>query len=213
MFQRCHTRRKDGKLHRYWSIVETRRVAGGRVVQRPVLYLGEINDSQREAWRKTIEVLEEGVPQPRTLALFPADRRPPVADDAVVQIRLQELTVRRPRQWGACWLACHLWTTLGLDGFWAARLEPSRKGTRWDLILTALTAYRLIDPGSEWRFHREWDRAERPARPARGRGRVGGHPHALPLPGPPAPAQARPLRTLDRSVAGPVQRPLRDPAL
>ncbi|MBI2114369.1 MAG: hypothetical protein HYT85_04700, partial [candidate division NC10 bacterium] len=61
MFQRCHTRRKDGKLHRYWSIVETRRVAGGRVVQRPVLYLGEINDSQREAWRKTIEVFEDGV--------------------------------------------------------------------------------------------------------------------------------------------------------
>jgi hypothetical protein len=156
MFQRCHTRRKDGKLHRYWSIVETRRVAGGRVVQRPVLYLGEINDSQREAWRKTIEVSEEGLPQPRTLALFPEDRLPPVVDDAVVQIRLQELTVRRPRQWGACWLACHLWTALGLDAFWAARLEPSRKGTRWDLILAALTAYRLIDPGSEWRFHREW---------------------------------------------------------
>ena len=156
MFQRCHTRRKDGKLHRYWSIVETRRVPGGRVVQRPVLYLGEINDSQREAWRKTIEVFEEGVPQPRTIALFPADRLPPVADDAVVQIRLQELTVRRPRQWGACWLACHLWRELGLHAFWAECLEPSRKGTRWDLVLAALTAYRLIDPGSEWRFHREW---------------------------------------------------------
>jgi len=156
MFQRCHIRRKDGKLHRYWSIVETRRVAGGRVVQRPVLYLGEINDSQREAWRKTIEVFEDGVPEPRTIALFPEDRLPPLVDDAVVQIRLQELTVRRPRQWGACWLACHLWTALGLDRFWAERLEPSRKGTRWDLILEALTAYRLIDPGSEWRFHREW---------------------------------------------------------
>ncbi len=156
MFLRCHTRRKDGKLHRYWSIVESRRVRGGSVVQRPVLYLGEINDSQREAWRKTIEVFEGGCPQPRTLALFPEDRLPPVADDTVVQIRLQELTVRRPRQWGACWLACHLWTALGLDGFWRERLKPSRKGTRWDLVLAALTAYRLIDPGSEWRFHREW---------------------------------------------------------
>jgi len=156
MFLRCHPRQKDGKLHRYWSIVETRRVAGGGVVQRRVLYLGEINDSQREAWRKTIEVLEDGAPHPRTIALFPADRLPPVADDAVVQIRLRDLTVRRPRQWGACWLACHLWTELGLDGFWREQLEPSRKGTRWDLILAALTAYRLIDPGSEWRFHREW---------------------------------------------------------
>ena len=156
MFLRCHVRQKDGKEHRYWGIVESRRLPDGRVVQRPVLYLGEINDSQREAWRKTIEVLEEGAPAPRTIALFPEDRLPPVADDAVVQIRLQDLTVRHPRQWGACWLADHLWQALGLDSFWAACLEPSRKGTRWDLLLEALTAYRLIDPGSEWRFHRQW---------------------------------------------------------
>jgi hypothetical protein len=156
MFLRCHSRQKDGKLHRYWSIVETRRVTGGGVVQRRVLYLGEINDSQREAWRKTIEVLEDGAPQPRTIALFPEDRLPALPDDAVVQIRLRDLTVRRPRQWGACWLACRLWAELGLHTFWAEHLPPSRKGTRWDLILTALTAYRLLDPGSEWRLHREW---------------------------------------------------------
>ena len=156
MFLRCHPRQKDGKLHRYWSVVESRRVTGGGVVQRRVLYLGEINDSQREAWRKTIEVLEDGAPGPRPIALFPEDRRPAVPDDAVVQIRLRDVTVRRPRPWGACWLACHLWTELELDRFWAERLEPSRKGTRWDLILAALTAYRLLDPGSEWRLHREW---------------------------------------------------------
>ncbi len=156
MFLRCHTRHKDGKTHRYWSIVETRRVSGGRVVQRPLLYLGEINDSQRDAWRKTIEVFEDGTSHPRTLALFPEDRPVPVPDEAVVQIRLRDLTVRRPRQWGACWLACHLYEQLGLDAFWRTQLEESRKGTRWDLILQALTAYRLIDPGSEWRLHRQW---------------------------------------------------------
>ncbi|MBP2670630.1 MAG: transposase [candidate division NC10 bacterium] len=156
MFLRCHPRQKDGKLHRYWSIVESRRVRGGGVVQRRVLYLGEVNDSQREGWRKTIEVLEEGRPEPRSLALFPEDRPPAVPDDTVVQVRLRELTVRRPRQWGACWLACQLWGDLELDRFWGERLEPSRKGTRWDLTLTALTAYRLLDPGSEWRLHREW---------------------------------------------------------
>jgi hypothetical protein len=156
MFLRCYPRHKDGKTHRYWSLVETRRVRGGRVVQRPVLYLGEINDSQRDAWRKTIEVFEDGAAQARTLALFPEDRGPEVPDDAVVQIRLRDLTVRRPRQWGACWLACRLYEQLGLDAFWADRLAVSRKGTRWDLILQALTAYRLIDPGSEWRLHRQW---------------------------------------------------------
>jgi hypothetical protein len=156
MFLRCHPRQKDGKLHRYWSIVETRRVTGGGVVQRRVLYLGEINDSQREAWRKTIEVLEDGALEPHPIALFPEDRRPAVPDDAVVQVRLRDLTIHWPRQWGACWLACHLWAELELGAFWAERLPPSRKGTRWDLILAALTAYRLLDPGSEWRLHREW---------------------------------------------------------
>ena len=65
MFLRATTRKKDGKLHRYYSIVENKRVAGGRVVQRHVLYLGEINSSQEYAWRKSIEVLDE-----RKAALF-----------------------------------------------------------------------------------------------------------------------------------------------
>ena len=156
MFLRCHARQKDGKLHRYWSIVETRRCGKRGTVQRPVLYLGEINDSQQAAWRKTIAVLEDGTAAPRSIALFPDDQPAPLADEAVVQIRLAALTIRRPRQWGACWLACHLWTELGLDAFWVERLGPNRKGTRWDGILAALTVYRLLDPGSEWRLHRDW---------------------------------------------------------
>ena len=74
----------------------------------------------------------------------------------IVRIRLGELQLRRPRQWGACWLVCHLYEELKLDDFWAQRLAPSRKGTRWDLVLQTLCAYRLIDPGSEWRLHRQW---------------------------------------------------------
>ena len=64
--------------------------------------------------------------------------------------------MRRPRQWGACWVACGLWDLLQLDTFWASRLPPSRKGTRWLSVLKTLVAYRLIDPGSEWRLHRHW---------------------------------------------------------
>ena len=74
MFLRCKVRRKDGKQHRYWSVVENTRVVGGRVVQRHVLYLGEINDTQELAWRRSIEVLEDGGARPRTLSLFPEDR-------------------------------------------------------------------------------------------------------------------------------------------
>lgn len=156
MFLRCTIRKKDGKEHRYWNVVESRRVTGGHVVQRQVLYLGEINDSQREAWRKTIEVFEDGVATARTMALFPEDRAVEVGDEQVVRIRLKDVEVRRPRQWGGCWLACQLYEELGLGDFWAERLEPSRKGTRWDLVVQALSCYRLMAPGSEWWMHRHW---------------------------------------------------------
>ncbi len=157
MFLRATTRKKDGKEHRYWSIVENKRLSGGRVLQRHVLYLGEINSCQEQAWRKSIEVFEDGAATPRTLALFPDDRPAALASDAsVVQVKMHALRLCRPRQWGACWLALRLWEELQLDGFWAERLAPSRKGTRWDLVLFVLVAYRLLSPGSEWRLHREW---------------------------------------------------------
>src|SRR5881409_555580 len=157
MFLRHTKPKKDGKEHRYWSIVENRRIGGGRVVQRPLLYLGEINDSQELAWRKSIAILEEGALQPRTLSLFPEDRCEGLLPDAsIVRLRLNELRLCRPRQWGGCWLALSLWRELELDRFWGGRLPPSRKGTRWDRVLLLLATYRLLAPGSEWRLHREW---------------------------------------------------------
>jgi transposase len=156
MFLRCTTRKKNGKDHYYYSLVENRRVASGRVVQRHALYLGEINGTQQEAWRKSIEIFEEGQTCPRTIALYPEDRIGPIKDEEIVRIRIKELSLHRPRQWGACWLAVVLWEQLGLDRFWAERLPPSRKGTRWDWVLQILVAYRLLDPGSEWRLYRHW---------------------------------------------------------
>ncbi|MGA2243317.1 MAG: IS1634 family transposase [Verrucomicrobiota bacterium] len=157
MFLKCNWRFKDGKEHRYWSIVESRRCAGGQVVQRPVLYLGEINDSQRESWCRTIEAFDPQRDRTLPLALFPADR--PVPEHATgfgVQVQLDQMELHRPRQWGACWLACQLYEQLGLDRFWAERLPDSREGTCWRHILQTLVCYRLIDPGSEWRLHRLW---------------------------------------------------------
>ena len=122
MFLRCKVRRKDGKQHRYWSVVENTRTARGRVVQRHVLYLGEINDTQELAWRRSIEVLDEAADRPKTLALFPEDRCEGIVPDAwIVRLKLSELRLRRPRQWGACWLALSLWEELRLDRFWSER--------------------------------------------------------------------------------------------
>jgi hypothetical protein len=155
MFLRANTRKKDGKVHRYWSVVESRRTADDRVLQRQVLYLGEINDTQKAAWTRAIEVFgDEGAA--RQVAIFPDDRPAPELACEVVQIRVSELSLHRPRQWGACWLALELWGQLDLDGFWSLRLPPSRQGTRWLNVLKTLVVYRLIDPGSEWRLHRHW---------------------------------------------------------
>ena len=157
MFLRATTRKKDGKEHRYFSVVENRRASGGRVLQRHVLYLGEINSSQELAWRRSIEVLDETTRGARTLALFPEDRcEGVVGDDSIVRLKLAQLRLERPRQWGACWLALKLWRQLGLDDFWLARLVRSRKGIRFDQVLLVLVAYRLLSPGSEWRLHRHW---------------------------------------------------------
>jgi transposase len=156
MFLRAKIRHKDGKAHRAWSIVENRRVHDGRVVQRQVLYLGEINDSQRATWSKAIEVFDESAGQPKQIALFPEDRVAPALDCDVVSIRLSEMRLRRPRQWGACWMATVLWDQLRLDDFWFAALPPSREGTNWLNILKTLVGYQLISPGSEWRLHRHW---------------------------------------------------------
>jgi len=157
MFLRFNKRIKDGKEHRYWNIVESQRCSGGKVVQRQVLYLGEINDSQHEAWCRQIEGFDEGTHRHTQLALFPAGRAiPEHARAHGVQVRLEAMQLHRPRQWGACWLACELYEQLGLNDFWAARLPSSREGTRWRDILQILVCYRLIDPGSEWRLHRHW---------------------------------------------------------
>jgi len=124
----CHHRFKNGKDHCSWSIAEKVRTRQGWV-QRHLLYLGESNDSQKAAWTKVTAVFDTMREQTRALALYPADREAPAhAVDYGMQARLSEFVLRRPRQWGAC----------------------------WGQALETLTVYRLMDPGSEWRLHRQW---------------------------------------------------------
>ena len=157
MYLRCNRRIKDGKEHRYWNIVESKRCGGGKVVQRQVLYLGEINDSQKQGWCRVIEAFDEQTQQKTQLALFAAEKELPEHTEGYgVQVRLEAMELDRPRQYGACWLACDLYEQLALDRFWQDRLPDSREGTSWQHILQTLVCYRLIDPGSEWRLHRLW---------------------------------------------------------
>src|SRR5438552_15542703 len=102
MFLRSTPRKKDGKIHRYFSEVENRRLPGSRSVQRTVLYLGEINDQQQAAWRKTLEVFDEDQQDYRTMSLFTDDREVPANALDSIQVKLIGLELRRPRTFGAC---------------------------------------------------------------------------------------------------------------
>ena len=156
MFLRSTNRRKDGKDHRYFSIVENRRLPGGKTAQRTVLYLGEINDQQQAAWRKTLDVFDETEQRFTSLSLFPHDRELPADAVDSVHVRLSGLELKRPRIFGNCWLACELWQQLGLDEFWQQRLPEGRETVSWEKVLRLLVVNRLLDPGSEFRVHRQW---------------------------------------------------------
>jgi Transposase DDE domain len=155
MFLRSKRRLKDGKEHRYWSVVENRRVRSGRVVQRQVLFLGEINDRQQGAWRQTLEVFDEAEQRARTLSLFPEDRAIPADALDGVQVKLKEMELRRPRAFGSYWLGCELWQQLGLSKFWEERLGGGREEVPWAKVLELLVVSRLVVPGSEFRLHRQ----------------------------------------------------------
>jgi len=155
MFLRSKRRCKDGKEHRYWSVVENRRVRSGRVVQRQVLFLGEINDRQQGAWRQTLEVFDEAEQRARTLSLFPEDRAIPADALDGVQVKLREMELRRPRAFGNHWLGCELWQQLGLSEFWEERLGRGREEVPWAKVLELLVVSRLVAPGSEFRLHRQ----------------------------------------------------------
>ncbi len=157
MYLRVRKRKKNGKIHRYWSIVESRRISGDRIIQKQLLYLGELNDVQHAGWVQAINALQPASEQAQQLALFPDDVKVlPILNYPIVQIRIDQIRLAHPRQWGACWLAFELWDLVKLDEFWRRRLDVSRKGTDWRCVLKTLVAYRLIDPGSEFRLHRQW---------------------------------------------------------
>jgi transposase len=156
MFLRSTNRRKDGKDHRYFSVVENRRLPGGKTAQRTVLYLGEINDQQQAAWRRTLDVFDEAEQRFTSMSLFPDDRELPADAIDSVQVRLSGLELKRPRVFGSCWLACELWQRLGLDEFWQQRLPEGRETVSWEKVLRLLVVNRLLDPGSEFRVHRQW---------------------------------------------------------
>ena len=156
MFLRSYKRKKNGKWHEYFSVVENRRVAKGKTVQRTVLYLGEITGSQEDAWRRTLQIFDQDTGKTLTKSLFADYSEIANHDIDSIRVKLSQMQLCRPRTFGDCWLGCQLWQQLGLDEFWSDRLDKSRSDISWPKVLKLLVVNRLIRPGSEFYIHRQW---------------------------------------------------------
>jgi len=156
MFLRSYKRKKNGKWHEYFSVVENRRVANGTTVQRTVLYLGEINSSQETTWQKTLKVFDADSGKHEQKLLFADQTVVSESEVDSIKVKLSQMQLCRPRSFGNCWLACQLWQELGLDEFWQERIDDSRSDISWSKVLKLLSVNCLVDPASEFYVHRQW---------------------------------------------------------
>jgi len=139
MFLRSYKPKKNGKWHEYFSVVENRRVTNDKTVQRTVLYLGEITSSQRDTWRKTLKVFDADSGKCQQKLLFADNAAITECDVDSITVKLSQMQLCRPRSFGDCWLGCELWQKLGLDEFWADRLDSCRSDISWAKVLTQLS--------------------------------------------------------------------------
>jgi transposase len=154
MFLRAHRRKKDGKDHTYWSLVETVRAADGPR-QKMLCYLGELNDSAQARWLKTIDVFnEQGETQ--QLKLFPSHVEPPPDDPQVARVLLNKVRLERTRQFGSCWLGLELWKRLALDRFFEEAVDKHQAEVPWSRVAAVLAINRLCAPGSELAIEERW---------------------------------------------------------
>lgn len=156
MYLKTHKRKKNGKVNEYYSIVEKRKVANGFYVQKTVLYLGEISDSQKKSWNKSIKVLnEQNKPIHKTLFALHDDDDICENIDAI-PLRLSGMKLEKPRAFGDCWLGCEIWDQLGLNTFWSCRIDTANSPVAYSKVLKLLAVNRLIKPGSEFYVHHHW---------------------------------------------------------
>ena len=156
MFLKLRTRKKDGKVHHYYSVCESLRVHGGRTVQRQLFHLGELSSAQRDAWERTIETLHEDGSRRQLRFCADADRDLADTGEDVVEVKLKTMSVHRPRRWGDCWAGCKLWEELGLRRFWEDRLGEDEGAVPWHKVLELLSVNRLLAPRSELYIHEKW---------------------------------------------------------
>ncbi|MHB1796616.1 MAG: IS1634 family transposase, partial [Acidobacteriaceae bacterium] len=154
MYLRPHNRSKDGKVHAYWSLVETVRTADGPR-QKTICYLGELNSSAQARWVKTVEVFNEQG-DTRQLKLFPSHVAPSEDDPQVARVLLNKVRLERTRSFGSCFLGLELWKRLELDRFFTEHIDREAADVPWSRVAALLAIHRLCAPGSELAIEQRW---------------------------------------------------------
>lgn len=158
MFLRRFERRKNGKPHTYWALVESYRTAKGSR-QRVIAYLGELTAGEQDGWAKLGSHLngESTARQPQR-TLFDPPRRDEPRDDEPLLVQLSSIRLERPRDFGDVWLAWGLWRMLGLDELLEKLIAPGREEVPWGVMAAILTIARFCEPSSELHIADTWYR-------------------------------------------------------
>ncbi len=158
MFLRRFDRRKNGKPHSYWALVESYRTAKGSR-QRVVAYLGELTAAEQDGWAKLGSHLTgEAKSQRPQLSLFDPPRPDEPRDDEPVLVKLNSIRLERPRDFGDVWLAWGLWRLLGLDALLDELIEPGHETVSWGAMAAVLSIARFCEPSSELHIADTWYR-------------------------------------------------------
>ena len=159
MFLRRCVRRKNGKEHTYWSLVESYRTARGSR-QRVVAYLGELKPTEEDGWAKLGAHLDGKDPSRRPqLSLFDPPRSATgPRDEEEVRVRLKGIQLERLRDFGDVWMAWGLWRMLELDDLLEREIQPGREEVPWGTVAAILAIARFCEPSSELHIEEKWYR-------------------------------------------------------
>jgi len=155
MFLKRLERRKGGKQHTYWALVESIRTERGSR-HRVVAYLGELTKRERSGWARLDQRLNgKGRPQP---SLFDPPHYDDPTDDEPVLVKLKDVRLQRLRDFGDVWLALGLWRLLGLDTLLSDLMPSGREEVAWPVVAAILTMARFCEPASELHIEQKWYR-------------------------------------------------------
>jgi transposase len=149
MYLRHTTRKKDGKVHRYWCLVRSVRV-GRRVIQQTVAQLGELDEHGRIEARK---LAQRVIGAPEQAPLFKEG-----SEALSVPVRLKGIRIERSRRFGDVYLALALWRGIGLEELCERLLPIGKERIGWAKMAAVLVAARFCEPSSELHIAEDWYR-------------------------------------------------------